>query len=154
MTRLSFGEYSHDGILISPHAKYFITTYSNMLTRPKMALADTKGKVIRVLGDSKGIDFDKYDLARKEMHYVKTRDSLFDLAVQITYPLHFDPHKKYPVFIEVYGAGLGKLNEQWSDDLREQWWAKEGMIQMTMDYRSSGHFGKAHELYIRPDGQI
>jgi len=149
MTRLSFGDFSHDEILISPHAKYFITTYSNIFTPPKMALANTNGKLIRVLGDSKGIDFDKYDLARNEMHNVKTKDSLFDLAVLITYPLHFDPNKKYPVFIEVYGGpGLGKLNDQWSNDLREQWWAKEGMIQMTMDYRSSGHFGKAGMNYI------
>ena len=43
---------------------------------------------------------------------------------------------------------LGTMHDRWSDDLREQWWAKEGMIQMTMDYRSSGHFGKAGMNYI------
>jgi len=149
MTKLSFGDYSHDEILLSPHAKYFITTYSNMLTPPKMALVDAKRKLIRVIGDSRGTEFDKYDLAKNEMHYVKTRDSLFDLPVQIIYPLHFDLQKKYPVFIEVYGGpGLGTMHDRWSDDLREQWWAKEGMIQMTMDYRSSGHFGKAGMNYI------
>ncbi|MBS1933370.1 MAG: prolyl oligopeptidase family serine peptidase, partial [Bacteroidetes bacterium] len=46
------------------------------------------------------------------------------------------------------GPGLGTLHNQWNNDLREQWWAKEGLIQVTMDNRSSGHFGKAGENYI------
>ena len=104
MARLTFGDFTHNAILISPHAKYFITTYSNIQTPPKMALVDQKGKLIRILGDSKGTEFDQYVLAKNMLHYVKTRDSLFDLAVLITYPLHFDPSKKYPVFIEVYGG--------------------------------------------------
>ncbi|HXB43151.1 MAG TPA: DPP IV N-terminal domain-containing protein [Puia sp.] len=149
LTRLSFGDYSQSEILLSPSGKYFISTYSNTFTPPKMSLVDDKGKLVRELGDSKGIEFDDYDLAKNELHTVKTRDSLFDLTVKITYPLHFDQNKKYPVLIEVYGGhGLGTFNDHWSDDLREQWWAKEGLIQMTMDYRSSGHFGKAGMNYI------
>ncbi len=149
LTRLSFGDYTHDEINLSPHAKYFITTYSNISTPPKMALVDTKGKLIRELGDSKGDEFDRYDWAKTELRRVKSRDSLFDLPVRITYPLHFDPGKKYPVLIEVYGGpDLGKVYDRWSPDLREQWWAKEGMIQVWIDDRASGHFGKAGMNYI------
>ena len=125
MTRLSFGDYSHDQILLSPGAKYFITTYSNSSTPPKMALVDTKGKLIRELGDSKGAEFDHYDLAKTTLNMVKTSDGLFDLPMAITYPLNFDPNKKYPVMIEVYGGpGLGTLHDRWSSDLKAQWWAK------------------------------
>ncbi len=149
MTRLSFGNYSHDEISISPNAKYFITTYSNISSPSKMALVDTKGKFIREIADSKGSEFDNYDLAKTEEHLVKTNDGLYDLPMQITYPLHFDPNKKYPVMIEVYGGpGLGAYHDGWQSDLRPHWWAKEGMIQVTMDYRSSGHFGKVGMDYI------
>lgn len=149
LTRLSFGDYTQERVLLSPNAKYFISTYSNAFTPAKMALLDTRGKWIRALGDSKGADFDRYDLARREVRRVKTRDSLYDLPVEIIYPLHFDPNKKYPVLVEVYGGpDLGTFNDRWSTDLREQWWAREGLIQMTMDYRSSGHFGKAGMNYI------
>jgi dipeptidyl-peptidase-4 len=126
-----------------------MTTYSNISSPPKMAIVDNNGKLIREIADSKGADYDNYDWAKKELHYVKSRDSLFDLPMIITYPLHFDPNKKYPVLIEMYGGpSLGTLHDRWSDDFREQWWAKEGLIQVTMDNRSSGHFGKAGENYI------
>ena len=132
MTRLSFGDYSHDDISLSPNAKYFITTYSNISTPPKMALVDTKGKFIREIADCKGAEFDNYDLAKSEVHVVKTNDGIFDLPMQITYPLHFDPNKKYPIMIEVYGGpGLGAYHDGWQSDLRPHWWAKEGMIQVT-----------------------
>jgi dipeptidyl-peptidase-4 len=149
LTRLTFGDYSHENISLSPTAKYFMTTYSNISSPPKMAIVDNNGKLIREIADSKGADYDNYDWAKKELHYVKSRDSLFDLPMIITYPLHFDPNKKYPVLIEMYGGpSLGTLHDRWSDDFREQWWAKEGLIQVTMDNRSSGHFGKAGENYI------
>ncbi|HEY4061302.1 MAG TPA: DPP IV N-terminal domain-containing protein [Puia sp.] len=149
MTRLSFGNYTHDQVLASPHGKYFITTYSNLSTPPKMSLLDNKGRRIRELGDSKGADYDKYKLAKVELLRVRSRDSLFDLPMKITYPLNFDPAKKYPVLVTVYGGpGLGLVYDKWSPELRPQWWAKEGMVQVTIDDRSSGHFGKKGMEYI------
>jgi dipeptidyl-peptidase-4 len=150
LTRFSFGEYSHDMIVLSPNEKYFITTYSNIATPPKMALVDMKGKIVRELGDSKGTGFDNYDLPKTEMVRVKSDDGLFDLPMTITYPLHFDPHKKYPVLISVYGGpNAGTVYDRWNNGfLRSAWWAKEGLIQIGMDNRSSGHFGKAGENYI------
>ncbi|HLX91460.1 MAG TPA: DPP IV N-terminal domain-containing protein, partial [Puia sp.] len=150
MTRLTFGDYSHDQISLSPTGKYFITTYSNISTPPKMALVDTHGNVIRELGDSRGSDFDQYELARTELIRVKSADGLFDLPMTITYPLHFDPNKRYPVLVSIYGGpNAGTVYDRWNNGfLRSQWWAKEGMIQVAMDNRSSGHFGKMGQNYI------
>nr|WP_315825052.1 DPP IV N-terminal domain-containing protein [Paraflavitalea speifideiaquila] len=93
LTRLSFGDYSHDQINLSPNGKYFITTYSNLSTPSTMALADAKGKLIRILGDSKGNDFDAYAIPKTEMVRVKSGDGVFELPVTITYPINFDPNK-------------------------------------------------------------
>ncbi|MBC7903707.1 MAG: S9 family peptidase, partial [Gemmatimonadaceae bacterium] len=149
LTRLTFGEFTHN-VRLSPGGKYFISTYSNITTPSKMALVDAKGKIIRELGDSKGADFDKYKLAKTEIVRVKSSDGLFELPMTITYPIDFDPAKKYPVLISIYGGpNAGTVYDAYPRSaLASQWWAKEGMIQVAMDNRSSGHFGKKGMNFI------
>ncbi|HYV54995.1 MAG TPA: DPP IV N-terminal domain-containing protein [Chitinophagaceae bacterium] len=150
LARLTFGDYSHDQISLSPNEKYFITTYSNLSTPYKMALVDMKGKVIRELGDIKGTAFDNYNLAKTELKFAKSADGKFDLPVQITYPTNFDPNKKYPVLISIYGGpNAGTVYDRWKPvGGVTQWWAQEGLIQVAFDNRSSGHFGKNGLNYI------
>jgi len=150
LARLTFGDYSHDQISLSPNEKYFITTYSNLSTPYKMALVDMKGKVIRELGDIKGTAFDNYNLPKTELKFAKSADGKFDLPVQITYPTNFDPNKKYPVLISIYGGpNAGTVYDRWKPvGGVTQWWAQEGLIQVAFDNRSSGHFGKNGLNYI------
>ncbi len=42
---------------MSPSGAYFITTYSNATTPPRMALVDNSGKIIKELADTKGSEF-------------------------------------------------------------------------------------------------
>jgi dipeptidyl-peptidase 4 len=149
LTRLTFGEYTH-AIDASPSVKYFITTYSNLSTPPRLALVDNKGKVIRELADSKYSESDNYNLPRTELVRVKSADGKFDLPMSITYPAHYDPAKKYPVLISVYGGpNAGTVYDRWQPaGGTSTWWANEGLIQVAMDNRSSGHFGKMGMNYI------
>ncbi|MBC8035353.1 MAG: S9 family peptidase, partial [Chitinophagaceae bacterium] len=148
LTRLSFGPYTHD-ITASPSGKYFITSYSNLTTPPKLALADSKGKIIRELGDSKAPGFGNYHVPVTELLRVKSADGLFDLPLIITYPVNFDSTKKYPVLISIYGGpNAGTVYDMWKTTGVTAWWAQEGVIQVTMDNRSSGHFGKLGMNYI------
>jgi dipeptidyl-peptidase-4 len=149
LTRLSFGDFSHDPNL-SPNGKYFITTYSNIKSPAKMALVDSKGKIVRELGDSRGTAFTEYELSSSEIVRVKSADGQFNLPMSITYPIHFDRSKKYPVVISIYGGpNAGTVYDVWSRQfLNSQWWAREGAIQVSMDNRSSGHFGKVGMNYI------
>lgn len=144
LTRLSFGDFSHDQVSISPSGKYFITTYSNLSTPTTMALVDAKGKVVRELGNIKGENFDNYALPKAELVRVKSEDGLFDLPVSIIYPVNFDPNKKYPVLVSIYGGpNAGTVYDRWRTPMGiTQWWAQEGLIQVSFDNRSSGHFGK------------
>lgn len=146
--RLTFGNYDHQ-ISLSPDGKHFITTYSNLGTPPKSALMDNKGKVIRELADSKGLAFDSYKLPKTELSYYKTRDGL-ELPMTVILPLNFDPAKKYPVWISVYGGpDAGRVFDKWNSPLAlTYWWAKEGIIQVAIDNRSSGHLGKGGMDFI------
>ena len=149
LTRLSAGDYSFSGMNLSPNKKYFITSYSNSSTPNTTVLMDTKGKIIRELGNVKGAGFDTYALPKKELTRVKSADGLFDLPVLITYPINFDPNKKYPVLVSIYGGpNAGTVYDQWRLQPSDIWWAQEGLVQVAFDNRSSGHFGKKGMNYI------
>jgi dipeptidyl-peptidase-4 len=115
-----------------------------------MAIIDMKGKVVRELGDTKGTGFDSYNVPKSELKYAKSDDGVFDLPIQITYPVNFDPNKKYPVLISIYGGpDAGTVYDRWRPiGGATQWWAQEGLVQVAFDNRSSGHFGKNGLNYI------
>lgn len=149
LQRLTFGEYSHNTINLSPDASYFITTYSGANSPDKMTLVNNRGKIIKELGDSKGVEFDNYALGETELLRVKSDDSLFDLPMKVTWPVDMDKNKKYPVIISVYGGpDATDCWDTWSFTGNQQWYAKEGVIQVVMDHRGSGHFGKVGMDYM------
>ncbi len=149
LQRLTFGDYNHIFINLSPSASYFVTTYNNATTPSKMTLVSNKGKIIRELGDSKGEELEKTEIAKTEILRVMSDDSLYSLPMKITWPLNMVPGKKYPVLISIYGGpNAGTVMDNWSLTGSQQWYAKEGLIQVAMDHRASGHFGKEGVNYM------
>ncbi len=152
LKRLSFGEYNHASINPSPNGTYFITTYSNASTPTKIALANNKGVILKELGDSKAPEFNNYYLAKTELIRVKSDDRLFDLPMKVTWPTNMDPSRKYPVLISIYGGpDAGNTWDSWGFTGQQQFYAKEGLIQVMMDHRGSGHFGKDGVNYMHRD---
>lgn len=149
-TRLTTGNYSYDGVRVSPKGKYFTTTYSNVSSAPVLAVFDTKGKLVREIANSKTAATSEYALPVVKLTTVKSADGTFDLPMTIVYPVNFDSTKKYPVWISVYGGpNMGTVYDRWKPvGGLTQWWAQEGIIQVAMDNRSSGHFGKKGIDYI------
>lgn len=148
LKRLTFGDYTHQ-VSVSPNGNYFISTYSNVSTPPKVVLANNKGKVIKELADSKSTDFDKYKIGKTSYLTIKSDDGKFDLPVIITYPVDFDENKSYPVIMSIYGGpDAGSVRNTWKSTSNSpygglsQHWANEGIIQIECDHRASGHFGK------------
>lgn len=149
LQRLTFGNFNHNFINASPNSEYFITTYGNSSTPNKMTLVNNNGKIIKELGDAKGAEYDNYNVARTEIIRVKSDDDLYDLPMKITWPLNMDATKKYPVLISIYGGpNAGTVNEGFTLGGTQQWYAKEGLIQVAMDHRASGHFGKEGVNYM------
>ena len=149
LQRLSFGEYNHAVINLSPDASYFITTYNNSSTPTKLALADNNGKIIKELADCRGLQFNDYQLAKTELLRVKSDDGLYDLPMKVTWPTNMDKNKKYPVLISIYGGpNAGTVMDNWNLIGIQQWYAKEGLIQVSVDHRASGHFGKEGVDYM------
>lgn len=138
--RLTFGEYSHQ-VKLSPSGSKFITTYSNVSTPTKRTLLDNTGKLIKELGDSKSAEFASFDIGKTEMITIPTDDG-YNLPAVITYPVDFDQTKIYPVIFSMYGGpNAGTVTNTWKGT-GVQWWANEGIIQISVDHRASGQFGK------------
>lgn len=68
----------------------------------------------------------------------------FDLYGVITYPRGFNPSKKYPVIMEVYGGpGTAYVRDYWkSRDASNRWCWENGIIWMCVDPRTSGENGR------------
>jgi dipeptidyl-peptidase-4 len=146
LKRITSGEYNHS-VMVSPEGSYFITRYSNVSTPTRIALYKTDGTLIRDLGDSKTGEFDNYELATTALVRVPTDDG-YALPMTITLPLNVDLTKRYPVLIEIYGGpGAGTVSDSWRG-LNAQWFAQEGLIQVAVDHRGSGHFGKEGEALM------
>ncbi|HXX65437.1 MAG TPA: prolyl oligopeptidase family serine peptidase, partial [Bacteroidota bacterium] len=140
LRRLTSGPYTHT-VKASPSGKYFISTYSNVSTPPRMSIFTGEGRLVRDLGDAKTAEFDKYAIARTELFTIQTPDG-YALPVEWTLPLDFDRSKKYPVLISVYGGpNSPTVSDTWKG-MANQWLAMEGLITMSIDHRGSGHFGK------------
>lgn len=140
LRRLTFGDYTHQ-VQVAPDGKHFITTYSNVSTPPKVALLDNKGKLIKELADSRAEDFDDYLYAETELITIPTPDG-YQLPATITLPTDFDENTPYPVIFSIYGGpDAGSVRNTWKGTANQHW-ANEGIIQITVDHRASGHFGK------------
>ena len=72
---------------------------------------------------------------------------------KIVYPLDFDPSKRYPVHVEIYGGpNTAYVYDRWRVPAEaSQWWSENGIIHMVADVRSSGHNGREglDQLYCR-----
>ncbi len=149
LQRLSFGDYSHTNIKLSPSGTFFLTTCSNAATPAQLSLVNNKGKLIKVLGSARGPEFDQYALAKTEMIRVPSEDGKYELPMKVTWPLNAEKGRKYPVLISIYGGpDAGTCFDTWLLNGTQQWYAKEGLIQVVMDHRASGHFGKEGVNYM------
>ncbi len=128
--------------VVSPGGKYFYDTYSNFSTPSKMELLSTKGKSIRLLGDSKLPAMDDYNWGKVEMFTITTEDG-FELPARWVLPPDFDPTKKYPVIFSIYGGPNNpSVRNSFRRSFGQDYLAQNGIITFVVDHRSTGHHGK------------
>ena len=68
----------------------------------------------------------------------------FELPGVIYYPKDFDPSRKYPVHVDIYGGpDTPMVHDRWVFPTRYQWYSDNGIIQLIADCRAAGHNGRA-----------
>lgn len=141
--RLTPGEYNYGNFTVSDDAQCFTATYTNISTPPRLGLFSMKKGLIRDLGDSRGKAFDSQKLPQAELLRL-TADG-FTFPAVVIWPENMDKNKQYPVMVNIYGGpNAGTVMDSWPlFSAKTLYWARQGVIQVNMDHRGSGHCGKA-----------
>jgi len=143
-TRLTQQTGFHD-INMSPNTKYYIDKYSNSSTPTHVDLCDSKGKVLQTLEDNKAVtDFIAgHAYSPQEIFHFKTSDGV-DLDGSMIKPFNFDPHKKYPVVLAIYGGPESHaVFDRFSANAWAQWLAQNGYIVVDVNNRGIANYGSA-----------
>ena len=75
---------------------------------------------------------------------VKIENDGFELYALMSVPEGFDPSRKYPVVMQLYGGpGTPYVRDRWKDrDASDEWCYRNGVIYIVCDPRSSGENGR------------
>ncbi len=129
--------------------KYFFDEFSSHTIPSISQILDHNGKVLRELikGQNKLVDF---AIGETEIGQIKAEDGTI-LYTRLIKPSHFDPTKKYPVMIYVYGGPHAQMiQNEWLDgsNLWMHWMAEKGYLVYTVDNRGSANRGFDFESVI------
>lgn len=126
--------------------KYYINTYSNINTPDFISLHQANGKEIRVLEDNSLLKrrMQNYNFAKTEFFEFSTSYDVL-LKGYLIKPKDFDPSRKYPLFLYVYGGPESqKVTEEFNVD-RGPWFqylVQQGYIVACIDNRGTNGRGE------------
>jgi len=143
-TKLSAVAGYHD-INMSPNTKYYLDTYNNVSTPQHVGLCDDHGKTLKMLEDNHGVNeyLQTHAYSAPEFFKFKTSDGV-SLDGYIIKPYNFDPNKKYPVVMTVYGGPESHdVFNSFSTDIWQQWLAQNGYIVANVNNRGIANYGSA-----------
>jgi dipeptidyl-peptidase-4 len=149
LTRITKDAGTHSA-RIAPDKSTYIDTYSNTATPARQDLYRIDGTRVAVVNEGKVPELAEYRLTPVEFVEV-TADDGTKLNASIIKPTNFDPAKKYPVLINVYGGPHVQLVRNYWGGYRyllDQVYAAKGYIIFTLDNRGSWGRGHAFETPI------
>lgn len=139
-------ESQHNGIL-NASGTYLIDFSSAKNKARTIDLVDTKNfKSINLL-QSKN-PYEGYQMPTLETGTIKAADGTTDLYYRLMKPADFDPNKKYPVIVYVYGGPHAQcVTGGWLNGARgwDIYMANKGYIMFTIDNRGSSNRGLEFE---------
>ncbi|MDT8393354.1 MAG: DPP IV N-terminal domain-containing protein [Bacteroidales bacterium] len=148
ISNISIQNGTHHAVM-NKNGKYYFDIFNDTLTARKYAVVSTKGKLMQILKESKDPLAD-YATGKLSVFSIEAGDGT-ELYCSMITPPGFDPAKKYPVLIYVYGGPHAQLvTNSWMGgaSLFLYYMAQEGYIVFTLDNRGSAHRGRDFEQAI------
>jgi dipeptidyl-peptidase-4 len=102
LERISVEPGSH-GVTFSPDGRFYVDRYSSLQTPPSFRVHSSNGQLLQVLAPARHDLVQKLGLELPALLQIPARDD-FPLPAMIMKPADFDPKKKYPVIVHVYGG--------------------------------------------------
>ena len=143
ITALTDESLSVAGVQFSPDGKYFAAMTSSLGMPPQLRVYQTSKPAKNwLVADAAGPDFRASDYSLGQI--VSIVHDGFELPGVIYYPKDFDPSRKYPVHVDIYGGpDSPQVADRWASPQRYAWYAENGIIELVADCRASGHNGRA-----------
>ena len=144
--QLTAANFTHS-ISMSPTGAYYLDTYSNLNTPARTTLHAGDGKELSVYREIDRTQADEYDILPTEILKFKGPDGS-DFYARMIKPKGFDPSKKYPVIVPVYGGpGVGSpVRNAWPGIGIDQVYAHKGYIVWQCENR--GIMGRGHAFEV------
>ncbi len=137
-------------VVLSNTKNYFFDSYSNTETANNNRICSGKGKIVEEILNAKD-PLDSFNLGKMTIGTLKAADGKTDLYYRLITPPNFDPEKKYPVVVYVYGGPHAQLvtnSRLGGARLWNYFMAQKGYIMFTLDNRGSANRGFEFESII------
>ena len=129
---------------------WFLDSYTNFNTPNVTLVRSTDGKTSEILAEAAD-PLKGYASCEVDLGTVKSADGRFDNYYRLFKPLNFDPSKKYPVIVYVYGGPHSQMvQDTWLGGVRmwEMLMAQKGYLVYVQDNRGTSNRGAAFEKAI------
>lgn len=148
LRRCTTGEGTHSA-RVSPSGKYFLDEFTSLETPLNTTLYRISGKKIRTLKQSPN-PLAEYRVGEIKLLPITIEEGV-TLYGRLIFPPNFDPSRKYPLIVYVYGGPHSQLvRNAWTGGFGSwQLWlyylAQRGYVIFTVDNRGTYNRGKAFE---------
>ena len=137
-------------VQLTPDAKWFLDRYSTLSEPVKVLRRSTDGKTSEVLFEGKD-PLEGYASCKVELGTVPSADGKYENYYRLIFPKDFDPSRKYPVILYVYGGPHSQMvQDNWLGNIRmwEMLMAQKGYLVYIQDNRGTENRGAAFEKAI------
>ena len=139
----------HEGSTISASGRYLLDNYQEPTVPRRIVAIDTQtGKSHCILNAKDPWKEKGYNIPEYSCGKLKATDGTTDLYWRMVKPVDFDPNKKYPTVVYVYGGPHAhNVDARWHYSSRswETYMAQKGYLLFILDNRGSEHRGKDFE---------
>jgi dipeptidyl-peptidase-4 len=130
-------------VVVAPDCAHYLDTHSTVLQAPQVCLCARDGTVVSVLEANELPERDEYSWVAPEFVVLEAEDGT-PLYGRLTRPLDFDPGRRYPAVVMVYGGPHAqKVRNAWEASTQVQLLAHSGFVVFELDNRGMGNRGKA-----------
>jgi len=136
-------------ISFSPNHQFYLDQYSSVSELPSLKLYRSNGKLVKELARSKSELIEKFQIQTPQLFTIATRDG-FPMPAWLLKPSDFDPTRKYPLILEVYGGpSAPTVINSWSGSIYfDQILVNHGFLVAKVDNRSATGISKKLENTI------
>ncbi len=147
--RITQAEGSHR-VDVSPDGKYFFDTYSDVNTPSQVEFSSTDGKINEKIADGENVKefLETHAYAPKELFSFTNSDGI-TLDGFIIKPMNFDPNKKYPLLMSIYGGpGSQGVYNTFGTNGWQQYLAQESFVIANVNNRGNSGYGSDFEKAV------